>query len=153
MIYIIQCNHCPKQYIGETKRRLKDRFNEHRRPVEKQTNSSIQLSLELEDTKGQRLPSSSRHYHHKERYAAWRKPTHTDRYLDFNSNHPMYHKRSVVRLLRRAQNIPSIQKGKREETKRVKAVLRDNLIAPLPSSIAAKDRCRNSLPIYRPMAL
>ena len=27
-------------YIGETKRRLKDRFNEHRRPVDKQTSSS-----------------------------------------------------------------------------------------------------------------
>ena len=37
---MIQCNHCHKQYIGETKRRLKDRFNEHRRPVDKQTNSS-----------------------------------------------------------------------------------------------------------------
>ena len=37
---MIQCNHCHKQYIGETKRRLKDGFNEHRRPVDKQTNSS-----------------------------------------------------------------------------------------------------------------
>ena len=37
---VIQCNHCHKQYIGETKRRLKDRFNEHRRPADKQTNSS-----------------------------------------------------------------------------------------------------------------
>ena len=37
---MIQCNHCHKQYIGETTRRLKDRFNEHRRPVDKQTNSS-----------------------------------------------------------------------------------------------------------------
>ena len=37
---MIQCNHRHKQYIGETKRRLKDRFNEHRRPVDKQTNSS-----------------------------------------------------------------------------------------------------------------
>jgi len=26
----MQCNHCSKQYLGETKRRLKDRFNEHR---------------------------------------------------------------------------------------------------------------------------
>ena len=26
-------------YIGETKRRLKDRFNEHRRPIDIQTNS------------------------------------------------------------------------------------------------------------------
>jgi len=31
-IYMIQCNRCNLQYIGETKRRLKDRFNEHRVP-------------------------------------------------------------------------------------------------------------------------
>ena len=37
---MVQCNRCHKQYIGETKRRLKDRFNENRRPVDKQTNSS-----------------------------------------------------------------------------------------------------------------
>jgi len=37
---MIQCNHCHKQYIGETKCRLKDRFNEHRKPVDKQNNSS-----------------------------------------------------------------------------------------------------------------
>jgi len=28
---MIQCNRCNLQYIGETKRRLKDWFNEHRR--------------------------------------------------------------------------------------------------------------------------
>ena len=27
---MIQCNHCSKEYMGETKRRLKDRFNEIR---------------------------------------------------------------------------------------------------------------------------
>ena len=32
---MIQCNRCHLQYIGETKRRLKDRFNEHRRSVYK----------------------------------------------------------------------------------------------------------------------
>ena len=37
---MVQCNRCHKQYIGETKRRLKDRFNEHRRPVDKRTNIS-----------------------------------------------------------------------------------------------------------------
>ena len=37
---MVQCNRCPKQYIGETKRRLKDRFNEHRRTADKQTNIS-----------------------------------------------------------------------------------------------------------------
>ena len=30
---MIQCRLCNLQYIGETKRRLKDRFSEHRRPV------------------------------------------------------------------------------------------------------------------------
>ena len=37
---MVKCTHCHKQYIGETKRRLIDRFNEHRRPVDKLTNSS-----------------------------------------------------------------------------------------------------------------
>ena len=37
---MVYCNRCHKQYIGETKRRLKDRFNEHRRRVDKQTNRS-----------------------------------------------------------------------------------------------------------------
>ena len=39
-MYLIQCNHCSKQYIGETKRRLKDRFKEHRRPVYNPSNIS-----------------------------------------------------------------------------------------------------------------
>ena len=37
VIYMVHCNRCHKQYIRETQRRLKDRFNEHRRPVDKQT--------------------------------------------------------------------------------------------------------------------
>ena len=33
---MVQCNRCNLQYMGETKRRLKDlRFNEHRRTVDK----------------------------------------------------------------------------------------------------------------------
>ena len=32
VIYMIQCTKCNLQCIGETKRRLKDCFNEHRRP-------------------------------------------------------------------------------------------------------------------------
>ena len=34
LIYMIQYNRCNLQYIGETKRRLKDRFNEHRRTID-----------------------------------------------------------------------------------------------------------------------
>ena len=40
VIYMIQCNPCSKQYIGETKRRLKDRFNENCRPVDNPSNIS-----------------------------------------------------------------------------------------------------------------
>ena len=35
VICMVQCNRCNFQYIGETKQRLKDRFNEHRRAVDK----------------------------------------------------------------------------------------------------------------------
>ena len=31
---MIQCNRCNLQYIGETKRRLKERLNEHRRTID-----------------------------------------------------------------------------------------------------------------------
>ena len=33
VIYMIQCTKCNLQYIGETKRCLKDRFNEHSQPI------------------------------------------------------------------------------------------------------------------------
>ena len=133
-----------------------DEFHQHLNSI----NPHIQFPLELEGTKGQGLlfldTITTRRCTQLEANF-YRKPTHTDRYLDFNSHHPMCHKRSVVStLLRRAQNIPSTQKGKREKTKRAKAVLRKPKLfcsAPLPSSVAAKDRCRNSLTIYRSMAL
>ena len=38
---MIQCNRCNLQYIGETKRRLKDRFNEHRRTIDNPNKPTI----------------------------------------------------------------------------------------------------------------
>ena len=38
---MIQCRLCTLHYIGETKRRLKDRFNEHRLPVLNPTSNYI----------------------------------------------------------------------------------------------------------------
>ena len=35
VIYMVQCSRFNLQYIGETKRRLKDRFNDHKRAVVK----------------------------------------------------------------------------------------------------------------------
>ena len=37
---MIQCNRCNLQYIEETKRRLKDRFNEHSRTIDNPNNKS-----------------------------------------------------------------------------------------------------------------
>ena len=45
VIYMIQCRLCNLQYIGETKRRLKDRFNEHRRPVLNPTYNYIHTAV------------------------------------------------------------------------------------------------------------
>ena len=57
----------------------------------------------------------------------YRKPTHTDKYLDFYSHHPAQHKRSVVNtLLDRAEKIPSTNRGKRKEKQHVMKVLMNN---------------------------
>ena len=40
LIYMIQCNRCNLQYIGETKQRLKDRFNEHHHTIDSPNNKS-----------------------------------------------------------------------------------------------------------------
>ena len=57
----------------------------------------------------------------------YRKPTHTDINLHYDSHHPMQHKLSVLKtLLDRAEKIPSSNKGKRRERKHVFKVLRDN---------------------------
>jgi len=37
---MIQCNRCNLQYIGDKKRRLKDRFNEHRRTLDNPNSKS-----------------------------------------------------------------------------------------------------------------
>ena len=37
---MIECNRCNLQYIGETKQRLKERFNEHRRTTDNPNNKA-----------------------------------------------------------------------------------------------------------------
>ena len=52
--------------------------------------------------------------------SVYRKATHTDKYLQFNSHHPSQHKRSVARtLLDRAKNIPSTDADKLSEVQHV----------------------------------
>ena len=44
---MVQCKRCNLQYIGETKRRLKYRFNEHRRAVDKTNIVCMYVNLYL----------------------------------------------------------------------------------------------------------
>ncbi len=57
----------------------------------------------------------------------YRKPTHTDQYLNWDSNHPLEHKRSVIRtLLGQADQVVSEEQDKKEEKEHVKKVPKCN---------------------------
>ena len=59
--------------------------------------------------------------------SVYRKPTHTDKYLAFDSHHAICHKMSVAKtLLRRADCLPSSLDSKAEERKYVSNVLKAN---------------------------
>ena len=58
---------------------------------------------------------------------AYRKPTHTDKCLPFNSHHPRSHKRSVVTtLFQRAENLTSNNDARENECQYVTNILKEN---------------------------
>ena len=135
---ISQLPHPPKwwfRYVDDSHSCLKkdqvDEFHKHLNSI----NPNIQFTLELENTNGQGLPfldTITSRRGTEIQVDVYRKPIHADRYLNFFSRHPLCHKRSVVNtLLKRGNNIPLTNKGRRKETQRVKAVLRDNS-SPMP---------------------
>ena len=55
--------------------------------------------------------------------SVYRKPTHTDRYLDFSSHHPLTHKMSVVKtLFSRAHSLSSSAVNVQEEHKKISGI-------------------------------
>ena len=105
-----------KDYVQE--------FHDHLNSV----NPNIQFTREVEkDNRLSFLDTTTTRVRGCIQVSVYRKPTHTDRYLNYNSHHPAQHKRSVVNtLLQRAQEIPSMNAGRSRERRHVIKVLRDN---------------------------
>ena len=90
---------------------------------------SIQFTLERE--KDRNLPfldlNVSRGVQGNLETSVYRKPTHTDKYLEVDAHHPICHKKSVAKtLLKRADCLPSSLDSKPEERKYVSNVLKAN---------------------------
>jgi hypothetical protein len=96
-------------------------------------NKSIEFTIER-PTNGT-LPFLDCLVHHNPDYSikttVYRKPTHTDQYLNFDSHHHLAHKRSVVNtLLNRADLIVTNPDDREKEKQHVRAVLKDNGYLP-----------------------
>ena len=101
-----------------------EEFHDHLNSV----NANIQFTKEVEQgNKLSFLDTTTTRVCGRIQVSVYRKPTHTDKYLDYNSHHPSQHKRSVVNtLLHRAQKIPSTNAERSRERTHVSKVLRDN---------------------------
>ena len=101
-------------------------FLDHLNTIE----NSIKLTIEKEAD--HTLPFLDtlvrRNQHGKFSTSVYRKPTNSNRYLNFRSDHPLEHKQSVVRsLIDRANALCSTTKNRQDEIKHVKDTLKLNL--------------------------
>ena len=102
-----------------------EEFHDH---MNSRVNPNIQFTKEIEeDNRLSFLDTTTTRVRGRIQVSVYRKPTHTDKYLDYNSHHPAQHMRSVVNtLLNRAQEIPSTNAERSRERRHVIKVLRDN---------------------------
>ena len=119
-----------KRYVDDTfviihKNSVED-FLDHLNTIE----NSIKFTIEKEAD--HTLPFLDtlvrRNQHGKFSTSVYQKPTNSNRYLNFRSNHPLEHKQSVVRsLIDRANALCSTTKNRQDEIKHVKDTLKLNL--------------------------
>ena len=77
----------------------------------------------------------------------YRKATHTDQYLAFDSHHPLQHKYGVVRtLMHRAETLVTTSEDKEEEKKKVKSALAANGYGSWIIQDATKQMGKNRAP-------
>jgi len=75
-------------------------------------------------------------------YTVYRKPTYTDRYLNFRSDHPLQHKKAVIKtLLCRAERLTSSEANYKEEINRVQLALKNN---GYPSALTTLSQISNN---------
>ena len=117
------------RYVDDTMTKIHEcavsSFSDHLNSI----NPNIQFTSE--DEKNGRIPFIDTCFHVNEdgstKVTVYRKPTHTDQYLNFHSNHHLQHKRAVVNtLLLRAQTLVSEETDKAKEIQHVKQALRSN---------------------------
>ena len=117
-----------KRYVDDVcvamKRDETDDFLNHLNSIE----LTIQFSVEPEDDDNT-LPFLDTRLHHMEggtiQTSVYRKPTHTDRYLDYMSHHPIEHKKGVVQTFcTRAERLSSTPNKKSSEVKHIFNVLK-----------------------------
>ena len=117
-----------KRYVDDTCTALPPEqvqaFHTHINTVE----PSIQFTLELENGMLPFLDTEVTHHPDGSLCTkVYRKPTHTDKYLDFQSHHPLAHKVSVVQILHlRAERLCTFVNDRTEEELHVREALVNN---------------------------
>ena len=137
-----------RRYVDDTIVALCDSLVEELTTHINSIDPAIQFTRELE-TEGHSLAMldtvTTRDDNGKLSFAVYRKPTHTDQYLQFDSNQPLQHKLGVIRTLHhRCQAICSSEEAKLAELDHLKKVLTVSGYTKSAWQTATTPRNRNS---------